>query len=102
MVLAAQEYLTSKLKLNTDASQSRSLYPIQLNPVQRKVQALWTALIILSIFFCVELSAGIWSNSLSLLADAEHILSDVVALGVALLAIWLSQSISQRTILKRY
>ncbi len=75
---------------------------MQSNPVQQKVQALWTALVILSIFFCVELSAGIWSHSLSLLADAEHILADVGALGLALLAIWLSESISKKTVFGRY
>lgn len=71
-------------------------------PVPQKIQALWTALVLLSVFFCIELSAGIWSHSLSLLADAEHILSDVAALSVALVAAWLSQSLSQRKIFGRY
>ncbi|MGH1395390.1 MAG: cation diffusion facilitator family transporter [Trichormus sp.] len=71
-------------------------------PVQKKVQALWTALLLLSVFFCIELGMGIWSHSLSLLADAEHIFSDVAALGLALVAAWLSQCISQKSILGRY
>ncbi len=75
---------------------------MQSNQSQHKIQTLWTALIILSIFFCVELSAGIWSHSLSLLADAEHILSDVAALGLALVAIWLSRSMSNQTVFGRY
>jgi cobalt-zinc-cadmium efflux system protein len=88
--------------LRNTSSQSLSSGSMQSNQVQQKVQALWTALVILSIFFCVELSAGIWSHSLSLLADAEHILADVAALGLALLAIWLSESISKKTIFGRY
>jgi cobalt-zinc-cadmium efflux system protein len=75
---------------------------MQSSQVQQKFQALWTALVLLSVFFCVELSVGIWSHSLSLLADAEHILSDVAALGLALVASWLSQSISKQTIFGRY
>jgi cobalt-zinc-cadmium efflux system protein len=38
-------------------------------------------------FFVVELVAGILSNSLALLADAGHMLSDVAALGLSLLAL---------------
>ncbi|MBD2438607.1 cation diffusion facilitator family transporter [Nostoc sp. FACHB-110] len=75
---------------------------MQSSQVKQKFQALWTALVLLSVFFCVELSAGIWSHSLSLLADAEHILSDVAALGLAIAASWLSQSISKQTIFARY
>ncbi len=38
-------------------------------------------------FFVVELVVGILSNSLALLADAGHMLSDVAALGMSLLAL---------------
>ncbi len=61
----------------------------------QKNKAIWTAMILLTVFFSVEIGAGILSHSLSLLADAEHILSDVAALGVGLLAIWLSKSMSE-------
>jgi cobalt-zinc-cadmium efflux system protein len=37
-------------------------------------------------FFLVELGAGIWSGSLSLISDAGHMAADVVALGAALVA----------------
>ena len=70
----------------------QGLVSMQLTQVKQKVHALWTALILLSVFFGVELSAGLWSHSLSLLADAEHMLSDVAALGLALVATWVSQS----------
>lgn len=45
--------------------------------------AFWTQLA----FFVVELVGGILSNSLALLADAGHMLSDVGALGLSLLAL---------------
>jgi cobalt-zinc-cadmium efflux system protein len=45
--------------------------------------AFWTQLA----FFVVELVGGILSNSLALLADAGHMLSDVAALGLSLLAL---------------
>ena len=45
--------------------------------------AFWTQLA----FFAVELVGGILSNSLALLADAGHMFSDVVALGLSLLAL---------------
>ena len=50
------------------------------------------ALGLLGVFSTVEFSAGLWSNSLSLVSDAEHILSDTAALGIALGVNWLSRS----------
>ncbi|MBD2535937.1 cation transporter [Nostoc flagelliforme FACHB-838] len=75
---------------------------MQSNQVKQKIQVLWTSLVIIKHFLCVELSAGIWSNSLSLLADAKHILSDVAALGLALMTAWLSQSVFKQTVLDYY
>src|SRR4051812_38905696 len=37
----------------------------------------------------VEVVGGIASDSLALLADAGHVLTDVAAIGLALLAIWI-------------
>ncbi len=45
--------------------------------------AFWTQ----AAFFVVELVGGILSNSLALLADAGHMLSDVAALGLSLIAL---------------
>jgi len=51
--------------------------------------AFWTQ----SAFFVVELGGGILTNSLALLADAGHMLSDVGALGLSLLALkWTARS----------
>src|SRR5262249_58562971 len=37
-----------------------------------------------------ELVGGWWSNSLALITDAAHMLTDVGALGLALFALWVS------------
>ncbi len=39
--------------------------------------------------FAVEATASIFANSLALLAEAFHVLIDVVALGIAFVAVWL-------------
>jgi cobalt-zinc-cadmium efflux system protein len=41
--------------------------------------------------FVVELVGGLVSNSLALLADAGHMLTDVAGIGLALLAIWFAR-----------
>ncbi len=43
------------------------------------------------VFFVVELVAGLLTNSLALIADAGHMLSDVAALGLSLLALIYAQ-----------
>ena len=43
------------------------------------------------IFFVVELVGGLLTNSLALIADAGHMLSDVAALGLSLLALYYTQ-----------
>lgn len=55
---------------------------------RQKTQTLWVTLSLLVSFFIAELSISLWSHSLSLLADAGHLLSDIAALGLTLLASW--------------
>jgi cobalt-zinc-cadmium efflux system protein len=55
-------------------------------------KALWGALWLNLIYMGVEAVAGYWTGSLALLSDAAHMLSDVLALGVALIAVSLAQS----------
>ena len=57
----------------------------------RKTQLLWIAVGLLSSLFVAELLTGLSSHSLSLLADAGHLLSDVVAIGISLAATRLAQ-----------
>jgi cobalt-zinc-cadmium efflux system protein len=47
-------------------------------------------LAITAVFCLVEAIGGWWANSLALLSDASHMLSDVAALGIALIASWLA------------
>lgn len=46
--------------------------------------------VLIAVFFVVEAVAGVWTNSLALLSDAGHMLTDVVGLGMALAAIQLA------------
>src|SRR2546430_16076692 len=41
------------------------------------------------VVFAVEPTGSIFANSLALLAEAFHVLIDVVALGIAFVAVWL-------------
>ncbi|MCD8487051.1 cation diffusion facilitator family transporter [Kamptonema cortianum] len=56
-----------------------------------KVQRLKLALALLSSFFVLEMTAALGTGSLSLLADAGHVLSDVTALGITFAALWWTQ-----------
>lgn len=51
---------------------------------------LWVTFSLTLTYFFVEVVGGILTNSLALLADAAHMLTDVVGLGLALFAAWLS------------
>jgi cobalt-zinc-cadmium efflux system protein len=48
------------------------------------------ALVITGSWFLIELAGGIYSNSLALLADAAHMLTDLAALGLSLFALLIS------------
>ncbi|ARV62513.1 cation transporter [Nostocales cyanobacterium HT-58-2] len=61
------------------------------NQSRQKTQLLSITVCLLASFFIAEWSVGLWTGSLSLQADAEHILSDVAALGISLFASWLAQ-----------
>ena len=51
-------------------------------------RALRWALAILTLFLFAETVGGIVANSLALLSDAAHLLTDVIAVGIALFAQW--------------
>ena len=53
-------------------------------------RSLAMALVLIAGFTGVEVAAGIWAGSLALLADAGHMVTDAAAIGLALLAIWVS------------
>ena len=56
----------------------------------RNRRSLWITFALTFIFFVAEVVGGILTNSLALLADAAHMLTDVGGLGLALFAIWMS------------
>ena len=49
------------------------------------------------IFMLIEILAGFWSNSLALVSDGFHMLSDVGAMILSLFAIWISKRPSTST-----
>ena len=53
-------------------------------------RALGAALVLVLAFAVVEVAGGVFADSLALLADAAHMLSDGLALGLALFASWLA------------
>jgi cobalt-zinc-cadmium efflux system protein len=55
------------------------------------VRNLRIALVLTASLFVVEVIGGILSNSIALLADAGHMLTDVAALGLALFVAWFSR-----------
>lgn len=57
----------------------------------KKTQKLWIAIGLLSSLFVIQLLVGLFSHSLSLLADAGHLFSDVVVLVISLVATKLAQ-----------
>jgi cobalt-zinc-cadmium efflux system protein len=63
-------------------------HDLHLHPGDRAAsrKALVGALVILAVFLAVEVVGGILTNSLALLSDAAHLLTDVVAVVLALVA----------------
>jgi cobalt-zinc-cadmium efflux system protein len=57
---------------------------------KRDVRRLWITLALTSSYMFAEVAGGLWANSLALLADAAHMLSDAGALALALFAIWIA------------
>ena len=55
------------------------------------VRSLRIALVLTAAFLVAEVVGGIVSNSIALLADAGHMLTDVAALGLALFVAWFSR-----------
>lgn len=63
----------------------------------RHLNRLWWAFALIAVFFVVEVVGGIVTNSLALLSDAAHMLTDLVGLGMALAAIHVASRGTART-----
>src|SRR5262249_30436320 len=61
-----------------------------VNAREQNRSAMITVLVLTSCYMFVEVGIGFYSHSLALLADAGHMLSDVGALILALVAYWFS------------
>lgn len=55
---------------------------------------LWYSLIIITVYMIIEMVGGFLTNSLALLSDAGHMLSDSISLAIALIAFTLAQRAS--------
>lgn len=57
---------------------------------QKSKKTLWITLLLTLFFTIVEVVGGILSNSLALLSDSAHMISDVFALGLSMTAIYMA------------
>jgi cobalt-zinc-cadmium efflux system protein len=55
---------------------------------RRGRRILWIVLVLTAVFMVVEFAAGLLTNSLALMSDAGHMLTDVAALSLSLFALW--------------
>ena len=63
---------------------------------ERHSGRLTIAFVVIFVFFVVEAIAGFLTNSLALLSDAGHMLTDVIGIGMALAAIQLASRFEQK------
>lgn len=61
-----------------------------ISATARNRKSLWITFGLTFSYFLVEVAGGILTNSLALLADAAHMLTDVGGIGLALFAAWMS------------
>jgi len=66
-------------------------HPPAAAPGEENLRRLTIVLALTASFMVVEAVAGFWTNSLVLLSDAGHMLTDVGALSLALFALWFSR-----------
>jgi len=58
-------------------------------------QRLWTVLAVTTAYFVIELTAGYLANSLALMTDAVHLLTDIAALCLSLFTLWVAAKPAQ-------
>jgi len=75
-----------------DATQDPHTHPLGHDHDHRSSsrRSLSISLALITVYMAVEVVGGLISGSLALLADAGHMLTDGAAIGLALLAIWVS------------
>lgn len=55
------------------------------------MRKLWFVVVICFFFMIAEIVGGIMSDSLAILSDAAHMLSDVGGFAISILSIWIGQ-----------
>ena len=60
------------------------------NPATADRNRLLTVLVVTALYCAAEFIGGYYSNSLALISDAVHLLTDIAALCLALLTLWIS------------
>jgi cobalt-zinc-cadmium efflux system protein len=65
-------------------------HQLHMKQQSKSKRTLWITLWLTLFFTLVEIIGGIWSNSLALLSDSAHMISDVIALGLSMVAIYLA------------
>lgn len=63
---------------------------IHVKEQSKSKRTLWITLFLTLFFTIVEIIGGLISNSLALLSDSAHMISDVIALGLSMLAIYMA------------
>lgn len=63
---------------------------LHMKEQSRSRRTLWITLFLTLFFTLVEIIGGLLSNSLALLSDSAHMISDVIALGLSMIAIFLA------------
>src|ERR1700682_4150862 len=58
--------------------------------IQDDQRRLWIVLVVTTLYFLTELAGGYLAGSLALLSDAVHMLTDIAALCLGLLTLWIS------------
>ncbi|MBP1991988.1 cation diffusion facilitator family transporter [Paenibacillus eucommiae] len=56
----------------------------------KTIKTLWVVLLLTLFFTIVEIIGGLLSNSLALLSDSAHMISDVLALGLSMVALYMA------------
>ncbi|MBI4781367.1 MAG: cation transporter [Oscillatoriophycideae cyanobacterium NC_groundwater_1537_Pr4_S-0.65um_50_18] len=81
----------SPLNCPPDCRQHSLIHPATQQETAEKARLLWMALWLIGGFAIAEGAVGWFSRSLALLAESGHMLSDTLALGLALFATWVAQ-----------
>ncbi|KAG0738049.1 hypothetical protein G6F57_002663 [Rhizopus arrhizus] len=81
----------SVISYNTSQKNCTNITLKDRSEAQSTKRKLWFAVGLACVFFATELVAGYFANSLALMSDAFHLLSDVASFIVALVAIYLAE-----------